>query len=62
MRDKDTIEIVDKPIKPNYWICGGGDLNCDKWDDINGCWNDCIEFGDTNCIRPDIPDNDEVND
>lgn len=45
-------------IKPNYWLCGGGDLNCDSWDDVNGCWNGCKEFGDENCDPP----NDEEED
>lgn len=43
-------------IKPNYWLCGGGDLNCSHWDDINGCWCDCKEFGDENCDPPDDED------
>lgn len=25
---------------PTYWLCGGGDnVDCQYWDDINGCWN-----------------------
>ena len=39
-------------IKPNYYLCGGGDLNCSHWDDINGCWRDCKYFGDENCEPP----------
>jgi len=28
-------------MKPSYWVCGGGShINCQNWDDINGCWND----------------------
>ena len=41
-----------KRIKPNYWLCGGGDLNCRYWDDINSCWRGCKYFGDENCEPP----------
>ena len=28
-----------KKLRPSHWVCGGGsDINCEHWDDINGCW------------------------
>jgi len=32
-------------MKPSYWICGtGGNVNCEDWDDVNGCWQNCKEY------------------
>ena len=26
---------------PGYWVCGGGSsIDCEYWDDVNGCWQD----------------------
>ena len=52
-------ENIDKPIKPNYWLCGAGDLNCPHWDDVDGCWMGCKEFGDDNCQSPEEDDDEE---
>lgn len=28
-------------MKPGFYVCGGGgNFNCQYWDDINGCWQD----------------------
>lgn len=30
-------------IRPSYWVCGAGSyINCDQWDDVNGCWQDMV--------------------
>jgi hypothetical protein len=27
--------------KPSFYVCGGGgNIDCEFWDDINGCWRD----------------------
>ena len=37
-------------MKPSYYNCGAGsEIDCPNWDDINGCWCNCKEFGDENC-------------
>lgn len=29
-------------LPPSYWVCGaGGNVSCENWDDVNGCWNNC---------------------
>jgi hypothetical protein len=30
-----------RKIKPSHWTCE----SCPHWDDINGCWADCNDFG-----------------
>lgn len=35
-----------EPLYPDHYICEG----CSAWDSVNGCWNDCREYGDENCI------------
>lgn len=35
-----------KKIIPNPYACEG----CDAWDEVNGCWNDCAEYCDENCL------------
>lgn len=57
-----TEEDVDEYIEPNYNLCGGGDLNCEFWDDINGCWKGCNYFGDQYCTPPDMGEEDEEDD
>jgi hypothetical protein len=28
-------------MKPSFYVCGGGgEVNCQYWDDVNGCWQD----------------------
>lgn len=31
-------------VKPSYWVCGAGGINCSEWDDINGCWCGYTDF------------------
>ena len=30
-----------RKIKPSHWTCE----SCSHWDDVNGCWADCDDFG-----------------
>ena len=37
-------------VKPSYYVCGAGsEVNCNYWDDINGCWRNCKNFGEIDC-------------
>jgi hypothetical protein len=54
-------------MKPSFYICGGGSpINCDQWDDVNGCWQDqndawlCRKFILLDSARDDADMNDGV--
>jgi len=37
-------------IRPSYYVCGAGsDIDCENWDDVEGCMMYCTEFGGEGC-------------
>ncbi len=31
-------------MKPSFYVCGGGgNFDCQYWDDVNGCWQDMTD-------------------